>query len=118
MKVLGPRGGLICPRCEKPLGAEHDEPGCRRRMSRRLFFGLAIAPLAAAIAAKLPQQPITLDLLYGRGNIVPEWIIVEVKSSSFTLKLAPGVTRISRSSLGPGTLAIRKGDRLRLPTPR
>ena len=45
---------VLCPHCEKALGAEHDEKACRRRMSRRFFFGLAVAPLAAAIAAKLP----------------------------------------------------------------
>jgi hypothetical protein len=48
---------LICPHCEKSLGVEHDDKACRRRMSRRFFFGLAVAPLAAAIAAKIPMTP-------------------------------------------------------------
>jgi hypothetical protein len=45
---------LLCPHCEKPLGVEHDDAGCKRRMSRRVFFGVAVAPLAAAIASKIP----------------------------------------------------------------
>ena len=48
---------ILCPHCEKPLGESHDGLGCRRRMSRRFFFGLAVAPLAAGIAAKLPDVP-------------------------------------------------------------
>jgi len=42
----------LCPHCEKPLGVAHDANACRRRMSRRFFFALAVAPLAAVIAAK------------------------------------------------------------------
>jgi hypothetical protein len=49
---------LVCPHCEKSLGADHDEKACHRKMSRRFFFGLAVAPLAAAIAAKLPPAPV------------------------------------------------------------
>ncbi len=48
---------LLCPRCEKLLGESHDANGCKRRMSRRFFFGLCAAPLVAKIAAKVPVAP-------------------------------------------------------------
>jgi hypothetical protein len=41
---------LYCGRCEKPLEG-HDERACRRRMSRRYFFGV-IAGAAAALSAR------------------------------------------------------------------
>lgn len=41
--------GLICPRCEKPLEG-HEDSACRRRMSRRYFFG-ALGGLAVAAVA-------------------------------------------------------------------
>ena len=49
---------LLCPNCEKPLGSEHDDRACARRMSRRFFFGIAVAPLAAAVAGRLPAAPL------------------------------------------------------------
>lgn len=42
-------GRLYCPHCERTL-AGHDEGHCRRRMSRRFFFGLVVAPLAAKMS--------------------------------------------------------------------
>ncbi len=54
---------LICPHCEKPLEG-HDESGCRRRMSRRFFFGLCVAPLAARIAGAVPLDKIVVTYRY------------------------------------------------------
>lgn len=39
---------MICPHCERSL-AGHDDAHCRSRISRRFFFGLCVAPLAAKI---------------------------------------------------------------------
>jgi hypothetical protein len=49
---------ILCPHCELPLDVAHDRDACRRRMSRRFFFALAVAPLVAAIAGKLPPAEI------------------------------------------------------------
>jgi hypothetical protein len=54
---------LLCPRCEKPLGPEHDEKACERKMSRRFFFGVAFGGLMAAVAKQAPVGPITLPEL-------------------------------------------------------
>jgi hypothetical protein len=81
--------GLICPHCEKPLGAEHDAKACRRRMSRRFFFGLTVAPLVAVIAAKLPSRaPLVprsicwwkaqTELPAGGAGLQMEWIVAPV----------------------------------------
>jgi len=48
-----PEALVVCPHCEKPL-VGHDEAACSRKMSRRFFFGMIAAPVAIAIAAKLP----------------------------------------------------------------
>jgi hypothetical protein len=44
---------IVCPHCERALGVEHDEAGCRRKMSRRFFFRL-IGGTAAALATAAP----------------------------------------------------------------
>lgn len=52
-KLFQPKtpNGILCPHCERPLGAEHDEAHCQRRMSRRFFFGAALGGVVAAAAA-------------------------------------------------------------------
>ncbi len=52
---------LLCPRCEKPLGADHNQKTCQeklaRGMSRRFFFGVAFGWLAATIAPQSKAKP-------------------------------------------------------------
>ena len=61
---------LLCPHCEKPLGEEHDQAGCRRRMSRRFFFGLCVTPLLAKLAEKLPDDYRTVVILHYIEDLV------------------------------------------------
>lgn len=72
-KVVKP-AALVCPHCEEPLGAEHDDAGCRRRMSRRYFFGaLAGGVVAAAAAAKAaPIVAETIEASFCNGAWVPQ----------------------------------------------
>lgn len=50
-------GGLICPRCEKPLEG-HSEADCARKMSRRWFLGATLGAVAGVvIAPTLPVNP-------------------------------------------------------------
>lgn len=56
---------LLCPRCEKPMEPEHE---CRRKLSRRFFFGLLAAPLASKLVDVSPPLSVerymsSLDLL-------------------------------------------------------
>lgn len=60
---------LLCPHCEKPFG-EHDEKACRRRMSRRFFFGVLAAPLAVAILGR--PDGLILNGIKGTGIGIAE----------------------------------------------
>jgi hypothetical protein len=48
---------IVCPHCEKPVEG-HDDAGCRRRMTRRHFFGLGLGAVAAvqAMGAHAPKS--------------------------------------------------------------
>ncbi len=53
--------GILCPNCEKPIEG-HNDSACRRRMSRRYFFGalgggIAAAAIAPTIIGDLSEQP-------------------------------------------------------------
>lgn len=56
--------GILCPRCEKPVEG-HDDAGCRRRMSRRFFFGLAAGAVVATQAAGAIEHKVIADLKVG-----------------------------------------------------
>lgn len=104
---------LICPHCEKALGAEHEGKACSRRMSRRFFFGLAVAPLAVAIAAKLPaeQNPVRIlrDLLVRSG-----WPPAQIDEASFqtaavcdeAIPYAVGFDRILSEMIDEGSIVL------------
>lgn len=60
---------LICPRCERDLGPEHDAKACQeklaRGMSRRFFFGIAFGALAAVVTPKAAERFLpTFDEMY------------------------------------------------------
>lgn len=54
---------LICHRCDRELGPEHDAKACERKFSRRFFFGVAFGGLAAAVAKVQIGLPNTLKPL-------------------------------------------------------
>lgn len=78
---------LICPHCEKSLGVEHDDAACRRRLSRRHFFGLALGALAAAKAAQatpLLEKVTAIPEVEGKittSVLANEWSIYVVNTS-------------------------------------
>ncbi len=61
---------LICPRCDRELGPEHDAKACERKFSRRFFFGVAFGGLAAAVAKAKPVPPWVALI---NAGINPDW---------------------------------------------
>ncbi len=60
-RLFGLGQGILCPNCEKPIEG-HDDSACRRRMSRRYFFGalgggIVTAVVAPAIIGDTLEQP-------------------------------------------------------------
>ncbi len=56
MRLLQPKG-ILCPRCEQPL-SEHKDGECRKKLSRRSFFGAIFGGAVAAVAVpKLIAAP-------------------------------------------------------------
>lgn len=80
---------IICPHCERSM-AEHDAEHCRRKMSRRFFFGVAFGGLAAGVAAKsaeLPRSGVAIwraakraDMIASHGTlgVLPRGSIIEI----------------------------------------
>ena len=68
---------IVCPHCERPLSEEHDDAGCRRRMSRRLFFGAlaggAIAANAAPVVAPKIVNALKVPIIATKGCTFAEY---------------------------------------------
>lgn len=60
-------GGLVRPRCERPLEG-HSERECARKMSRRWFFGLCAG---AVLAIPKPQTAMEIRLKEWAGGPTP-----------------------------------------------
>lgn len=73
--------GILCPHCERPLGAEHDEVHCQRRMSRRYFFGAALGGVVAAAAAPVViPETVKFGFPGHPKTLVSEWTVGEWRS--------------------------------------
>jgi hypothetical protein len=106
---------LICPKCEKPLD-EHDEGGCRRKLSRRFFLGALGTSLAAAAAAQyLPNVEIKKQ---APGQLVVEAAPKVHRSATITLTTSGSSGRENMIALvehiaatrGVPVIAIEDGD--------
>ncbi len=62
---------LYCPHCERPLEV-HDGGACKRRMSRRFFFGMLGGAVAASAMAKpLYESGVAIARAAERGLFNP-----------------------------------------------
>ncbi len=84
---------ILCPHCERPLGAEHDDPGCRRRQSRRYFLGALAGLAVGAAVAPLLGKPSNIQfegfLIRMQGQEEP---FLEVTMSTMLGRISVGDT--------------------------
>jgi hypothetical protein len=75
---------ILCPRCERPMDAEHDAEACARRgMSRRFFFGILGGATVVAAMPALPAPDVWTVTIetgpsYEAGILTPRVIEQEV----------------------------------------
>lgn len=90
-KLFHRKTGLICPRCERSMEG-HDNQECKRRISRRYFFGLAAGAVAGLVVAES----------------LPIWEPSVGGLTGWSVEITPGPSFITTAQIAHETLEILK----------